>query len=176
MMVRSFLEPFLFEGVSASGPGTLFRVSRPGRAVCGSEGRVPDEVVAECVGNVGKRVQAACGLAEPIEIHYVCLLGRKPNGKREISGYYTAGGPDDGGKEPSFESLLNRLGEGKVLFHLHHFPTTDQSLVPEETLTAACTCIERLLRAGHVVLIGCSAAQGRTVKVLARLCSRTQRS
>lgn len=159
-------EPSVFERVVRRPGDRLFRVARPGRATCGSSGRVPREVVEEWVQAV------AANLADSNDgipqVDYVCLLGRKRDGKSEIAGFYDVETAEDAGVGQSFEVLLNQLGAARIQFRLHHFPTTDHEELPAGTANAVIARLEALLGEGRTVLVGCSAAQGRTMDVLRR--------
>ncbi len=156
-------EPSVFERVAGRPGDRLFRVARPGRATCGSSGRVPHEVVDEWVQAVARNL-ADADSEVPQVVDYVCLLGRKRDGKSEIAGFYDVETPGENG----FEALLNQFGAGQIQFRLHHFPTTDHEEVPAGTADAVIARLEALLGEGRTVLIGCSAARGRTVDVLRR--------
>ncbi len=160
-------EPKCFEKVETSleGRGKLFRVSRPGRGERGSDARVSNDVVSEWIRGVCAELieEGASGV---LEIHYVCLLGKKRNGRREIADFYDARGPDDPEDWPTFEELLNALAKGRAVFKVYHVPTVDQEEVPSVVKETVRKLLEKLLAEGHTVLIGCSAAQQRTMEVL----------
>jgi protein-tyrosine phosphatase len=52
--------------------------------------------------------------------------------------------------------------------HVHHFPTTDHVEVSDEQANAICARLDDLVTKGRIVLVGCSAAEGRTGDVLRR--------
>ncbi|MBI3768223.1 MAG: hypothetical protein HY271_06965 [Deltaproteobacteria bacterium] len=159
-------EPYTFEEVDVLSSGRLFRVARPGRATCGANGKVPPSVVAQWIDRISTRLTTALGHSGPFAVDYVCLLGRKPRGQSEIADFYPARGPLDGGDAPTFEAFLNQLGAGRVEFRVHHFPTTDHEGVTQDSADAVIQCLDTLLASGRTVLVGCSAAQGRTMEVL----------
>jgi hypothetical protein len=175
-------EPYCFTAVEFGVPGHLYRVARPGRAVCGSSSRVPNDVVSEWLDAVHERLRRAkLDTGEPIEVDYVCLLGRKKEkgekqGLREIADFYDARAPEDHSEQPLFEDLLNRLAHGRMLFRLHHFPTTDGRPVPVWQAEAIGDRIVQLLSTSRIVLVGCSAAEIRTMEVLRRIRGRLQGS
>src|SRR5437016_1136508 len=96
-------EPWLLERVGVA--GRLYRVSRPGRSL-GSDVFVPDEVVAGWIEGVAYRLEADRALETSGVVDYVCLLGRKRDGRREIADFYNARGPDDGDDAEKLRKLL----------------------------------------------------------------------
>jgi hypothetical protein len=175
-------EPYCFTAVEFGLSGHLYRVARPGRAACGSSSRVPNDVVSEWLDAVHERLRRAkLDTEEPIEVDYVCLLGKKKEkgekqGLREIADFYDARVPEDCNDKPLFEDLLNRLAHGRMIFRVHHFPTTDGRPVPVSQAEAIADRIVELLSTNRIVLVGCSAAEIRTVEVLHRLRGRLERS
>lgn len=167
-------EPMRFEkvGTLLAARGKLFRVSRPGRGKCGPDARVPDDVVSEWIRGVCAELSHE-NASNVFEIHYVCLLGKKLDGRREIADFYNARTPDDPEDRPTFEELLNGLADGRAVFRLYHFPTVDHQPVPSDIKKTVCKLLERLVVQGHTVFIGCSSAQGRTMEVL-RSCQWAQ--
>jgi hypothetical protein len=160
------------ETVPAGLRGKLYRVSRPGRSL-GSDASVSDAVVREWVKGIASRLMRDESLPAGETIDYVCLLGRKPGGRREIADFYNARGPQDGNdpitrSKPTWESYLNELADGKVKFVVHHFPTVDHDDLNQEQLREICQLLFDLLAQGKTVLVGCSAAMGRTGDVLRR--------
>jgi hypothetical protein len=107
-------------------PGKLYRVARPGRSV-GSDASVSDAVAGEWVAGIARRLASDGSLPADKTVLYVCLLGRKRGGRREIADFYNARGPEDGDdvvptSKPTWESYLNELA-ADVTFVLHHGPT-----------------------------------------------------
>lgn len=162
-------EPSLFEPVLERARGRLFRVSRPGRGACGGEETIPEEVVRAWVNAVRRKLDVTVGSQHLIEVEYVCLLGEKADGRDEIADFYD--GCEPGGAAPvaRFEGLLNSMDPARLRFRIHHFPTTDHQPVPEQTRAQVVARIDALLLDGRTVLVGCSAAVGRTGRVLAHL-------
>lgn len=160
-------EPYLFEKIETalSAVGRLFRVSRPGRGKCGSDARVSNDVVEEWIDGVCAALRGE-NASDRLQIHYVCLLGKKRDGRREIADFYDARAPDDREERPTFEELLNRLAGGRAVFTLYHFPTVDHEPVPGEVKEKVRKLLEELLARGRTVLVGCSSGKGRTMEVL----------
>ncbi len=161
-------EPSKFAAVETPLRGRLFRVARPGRAIHGADGRpVAKESVHAWVHGLADRLLKA-GIPEPLEIDYVCLLGRKRNGLDEITGFYDARRPNDQATsgQPTFEEMLNGAGNGRIHFSLYHLPTVDHEDIPAERIVEIRDVLRRLLRDGRTVLIGCSLGQTRTGAVL----------
>ena len=162
-------EPWLFARVCV--PGRLYRVSRPGRSL-GSGARVSEEVVERWVRGIAERLDAVLG--EDRAVDYVCLLGRKPHGKREIADFYDARGPWDGDapgtlRKPPWEAFLNSVARGRLIFRVRHFPSIDGTELPVGYPEEAAGHILGLLRGGRPVLVGCSAGCTRTGAVLTAL-------
>jgi len=158
------------ESVPVGLPGKLYRVARPGRSL-GSDASVSDAVVREWVQGISRRLTSDGSLPAHKTIHYVCLLGRKRGGRREIADFYNARGPEDGddpitSSKPTWESYLNELAAGDVTFVLHHVQTIDHVDLQPEQLREIRQTLCDLLGRGRTVLIGCSAAMGRTGDVL----------
>lgn len=158
------------ETVSANLPGKLYRVARPGRSL-GPDAPVSDAVVREWVKGIARRLTGDGSLLVGETIDYVCLLGRKDRGRREIADFYNARGPKDGddlitSSKPSWESYLNELGDGSVRFVVHHFPTVDGVGLEPAQLRQIQQLISNLLAQGRTILVGCSSAIGRTGAVL----------
>ena len=130
-----------------------------------------DAVVREWVKGIARRLTSDGSLPADKTIHYVCLLGRKRGGRREIADFYNARGPEDGddlitSSKPTWESYLNELAAREVTFVLHHVPTIDHvDLLPEQ-LGEIRQTLSDLLARGRTALVGCSAAMGRTGDVL----------
>jgi hypothetical protein len=135
---------------------------------------VSDAVVREWVQGITRRLTSDGSLPAHKTIHYVCLLGRKRGGRREIADFYNARGPEDGddpitSSKPTWESYLNELAAGDVTFELHHVPTMDHVALQRERLGEIRQTLCDLLARGSTVLVGCSAAMGRTGDVLREL-------
>lgn len=151
-------------------PGTLYRVARPGRSL-GPDARVSDAVVREWVKGVAHRLTSDGALLFGGTIDYVCLLGWKGGGRREIADFYNARGPQDGDdlittSRPTWEGYLNELADGEVKFVVHHIPTADGVGLQALQLREIRQILSDLLARGKIVLIGCSSAIGRTGDVL----------
>lgn len=150
--------------------GTLYRVARPGRSL-GPDARANDAVVREWVKGVAHRLTSDGSLLVGGTIDYVCLLGRKGSGRREIADFYNARGPQDGddvitASRPTWERYLNDLADGEVKFVVHHVPTADGVSLQPLQLREIRQILSDLLAQGRTVLIGCSSAIGRTGDVL----------
>jgi len=168
VIARLIGEPKVLEEIPTDFSGRLFRVARPGRGWCGKDGAVPAPVVGVWARAVAARVVGTSGPSSAV-IHYVCLLGQKGDGRREIPTFYAARGPDDPGDAPLFEDFLNNLAPANIRFRLHHFPATDDAEVSDKNLAAITTLVGDLLNAGNLVLVGCSAGEGRIRQVLRAL-------
>jgi len=158
-------EPYLLAPVATGLPGRLFRVSRPGRGAHGSQERVGDEAIGAWVDSI----VAAFGVPEVRAagtIHYVCLLGRKRKGRAEVSGFYEARAPWETSSKPLFEDLLNQVADGRARFRVHHFPTVDGEPLPPRVAGEVHEVLLRLLGEGALVVVGCSAAERRSVEVI----------
>lgn len=158
------------EKVPAGLPGKLYRVARPGRSL-GPDARVRDDVVREWIEGVAHRLTSDGALLAGGTIDYVCLLGRKDSGRREIADFYNARGPQDGDdlittSSPTWERYLNDLAGGQVRFVLHHVPTVDGVDLQPLQLREIRQLLSSLLTQGKTVLVGCSSAMGRTGEVL----------
>src|SRR5439155_15573143 len=68
-----------------------------------------------------------------------------------------------------WEPYLNRFSEKRLTFDLHHFPSVDHGGLASGYVDEVAGCIHALLRRGRTVLVGCSAAIGRTGEVLDRV-------
>ena len=158
-------EPSVFAAVETDLPGRIFRVSRPGRGTCGSKGCVSEEVIRTWMDGVWRHLDVPA-TPKPLLVDYVCLLGKKKDGRREIWDFYPARAPDDPPERPLFEDVLNRLGGGRMSLRVHHVPTVDHEAVEPAVVAKVETLLRALLQADRVVLIGCSAAQGRTMEIL----------
>ena len=115
------MEPWLFERVELA--DNLYRVSRPGRSL-GSKALVPDEVVRRWVNGVADQLENNVPLAKGRNVHYVCLLGWKADGKREIADFYNARGPQDGDdpetlRKPLWQAFLNAVAQGRLVFEVY---------------------------------------------------------
>ena len=162
------MEPWLFERVELA--DNLYRVSRPGRSL-GSKALVPDEVVRRWVNGVADQLENNVPLAKGRNVHYVCLLGWKADGKREIADFYNARGPQDGDdpetlRKPLWQAFLNAVAQGRLVFEVHHFASTDHEALPTGYSEKVSREIFRLVKTGCPVLVGCSAACTRTGEVL----------
>jgi hypothetical protein len=158
------------ETVPAGLRGKLYRVARPGRSL-GCEASVGDALVREWVKGIVRQLTSDGSLVAGETIDYVCLLGQKGGGRREIADFYDARGPRDGddpitSSKPTWESYLNELGDGEVKFALHHFDTVDGDDLRPEQLREIRQRLTDLLAQGRTVLVGCSSATGRTGQVL----------
>src|SRR5207249_6134730 len=99
-------EPYRFERVPDR--KRLYRVSRPGRSR-GSKGIVPDDGVRQWIVAVADQLNGNRTIGESRRVDYVCLLGFKPDARREIADFYDARGPGDGDdaatrRKPSWEA------------------------------------------------------------------------
>lgn len=157
-------EPHLLVAVPTEFPGRLLRVSRPGRGACGSQERVSDEAVIAWVEAV--REGFGIGSDEILDVEYVCLLGTKRKGRSEIAGFYPARAPWETSDAPLFEDFLNRVAAGRARFRVHHVPTVDGDALPPEVVGRAEPLLRRRLETGGLVLVGCSAAERRSVELL----------
>jgi hypothetical protein len=158
------------EKVPAGLPGTLYRVARPGRSL-GPDAWASDAVVCEWVKGVAHRLMSAGSLLVGGTIDYVCLLGWKRSGRREIADFYNARGPQDGDDlittlRPTWERYLNELADGEVKFVVHHVPTVDGAGLQPPQVREIRQILSDLLAQGKTVLVGCSSAIGRTGDVL----------
>ncbi len=104
--------------------------------------------------------------AKPVLVDYVCLLGKKKDGRREIWDFYPARAPDDPAGRPTLEEVLNRLGRSRMSLRVHHVPTVDHDAVEPAIVVEVESLLRVLLQTDRVVLIGCSAAQERTMEIL----------
>jgi len=157
-------EPHVLAHVETGLPGRLLRASRPGRGFRGSQGRVENPVVLPWI----EGVVAALGGDDPVpEVHYVCLLGRKAKGRSEIAGFYDARAPWETSTAPLFEDWLNEVAAGRARFVVHHFPTVDRAPIPRDVVEEVGRCLRELLGSGHLVVLGCSAAERRSREILA---------
>jgi hypothetical protein len=150
--------------------GNLYRVARPGRSL-GSSAFVSDAVVRDWAKGIARQLSGDGSLRAGETIDYVCLLGRKHGGRREIADFYDARGPKDGedlitNAKPAWETYLNKLADPELKFVVHHFPTVDGADLPPEQLRQIRHMLSHLLAQGRTVLVGCSAAIGRTGEVL----------
>lgn len=164
-------EPFSFAVVDVPLAGRLFRVARPGRGIHGPDGRpVSEEAVHAWVHGVANRLIEA-GMAEPLDVDYVCLLGRKPGGLDEIADFYPARRPYDDSQpdRPTFGEMLNRVGNERIRFTVHHLPTDDHEDLPAERIEEIRSTLFHLLGEHRTVLIGCSAGETRTGTILAAM-------
>ena len=158
------------ETVPAGLRGRLYRVARPGRSL-GPDAFVNDAVVREWVKGIARKLTSDGSLPPGETVDYVCLLGRKGGGRREIADFYNARGPQDGddlitSSKPVWESYLNELADGELKFVVHHIPTVDGVVLQPEQLRELCPMLVDLLGQGRTVLLGCSSASGRTGDVL----------
>jgi protein-tyrosine-phosphatase len=158
------------ETVPAGLRGRLYRVARPGRSL-GPDASVSDAVVREWVKGIARQLTSDRSLPSGETVDYVCLLGRKGEGRREIADFYNARGPQDGddlitSSKPAWESYLNELADGELKFVVHHFPTVDGVVLHPEQLHEIRQMLSDLLAQGRTVLLGCSSATGRTGGVL----------
>jgi hypothetical protein len=150
--------------------GRLYRVARPGRSL-GPDASVNDAVVREWVKGIACNLTSDGSLPAGETVDYVCLLGWKGGGRREIADFYNARGPQDGddlitSSKPAWESYLNELADGELKFVVHHVPTVDGVVLQPEKLRELCQMLSDLLGQGRTVLLGCSSASGRTGEVL----------
>ena len=167
-------EPYNFQRVTHPLPGHLYRVSRPGRSL-GSEVQVPGTAVREWIDGVAATLDED---GYGTEIAYVCLLGRKRDGRREIADFYDARGPNDGDDRPTlakpvWQEYLNRLAAGRLLFSVEHYPSVDQVDLPARLVDEVAARLRTLLLGGRTVLVGCSSAVGRTGQILHRFATAT---
>jgi hypothetical protein len=132
---------------------------------------VNDAVVREWVKGIALKLRSDGSLPAGETVDYVCLLGRKRGGRREIADFYNARGPQDGDdlitcSKPAWETYLNKLADGELKFVVHHVPTVDGVVLQPEQLREPCQMLSDLLGQGRTVLLGCSLASGRTGDVL----------
>jgi hypothetical protein len=127
---------------------------------------VSEPVIRSWLDGVWRKIGAAAD-RQPFAVDYVCLLGTKKDGRREIWDFYPARAQSDPPERPTFEQLLNRLDPGRVRFRVHHVPTVDHQPVPHSVIAEVARLLQNLLKGHNTVLIGCSAACGRTREVLA---------
>ena len=66
---------------------------------------------------------------------------------------------------PTWESY-HELAAGELMLVVHHVPTVDHVNLPPEQLREIRQTLSDLLTRGRIVLVGCSAAMGRTRDVL----------
>jgi hypothetical protein len=132
---------------------------------------VSDAVVREWVKEIARCLTNDGAHRSGETVHYVCLLGHKRGQRREIADFYNARGPQDGDDpltslKPTWERYLNDLADGKMTFVVHHVPTIDHVPLRPEQLREIRQILSDLLAQGRTVLVGCSAATGRTGEAL----------
>lgn len=169
-------EPLFLEPVSLPRDrvaGRLYRVSRPGSAL-GSSALVPDDAVRAWLEGIADQLEEGDALLPEREVDYVCLLGRKVDGRREVADFYRARGLHDGDdnetlRKPLWETYLIDLAADLFVLDVHHFPSTDRRVPPPDYARRVAQRMARLLERGSTVLVGCATGQMRTQVVVERL-------
>jgi hypothetical protein len=135
--------------------GRLFTAGRLGRGTDGykRERRAVDVAIID---------RWVAGLPAAKVLYIVSLLGRKTDGFSEFA-YYPFRSCRESGPRPTFQDWLNeRYGDR---FMVYEFPTTDACGIEAGVMEDLKSCLTRLLREGHTVLLIDSAGAERTARV-----------